>query len=74
MKLSLGINVFNLFDIRNINNVYPETGDPDVRSAYFTDDIKLTQNGGKKSMSYYDTPWHYSTPREINVFVRIDYK
>ena len=74
MRLSLGMNVFNLFDIRNVIDLYPETGDPDKRSDYYMDDVKLPERGGTKSRSYYDTPWHYSTPREINVFLRIDYK
>ena len=72
--LSLGMNVFNLFDIQNVIDLYPETGDPDYRSDYFMDDVKLPEKGGTKSRSYYDSPWHYSTPREINVFLRIDYK
>ena len=74
MQLSLGMNVFNLFDIKNVIDLYPETGDPDNRSEYFMEDVKLPEQGGTKSHSYYDTPWHYSTPREINVFLRIDYK
>jgi hypothetical protein len=74
MKLSLGVNIFNVLDIRNIQNIYPETGDPDTRSEYYIKEIELPEKGGTKSRSYYDTPWHYSSPREINVFIRIDYK
>ena len=74
MQFSLGLNVFNLFNIRNVNDLWLETGDPDRRSEYYTKKIKLPSEGGSKSNSYYDTPWHYNTPREINVFVRIDYK
>ena len=74
MKLSLGLNIFNVLDIRNVLNIYPETGDPDNRSEYFTKEIGLPEDGGTISNSYYDTPWHYSSPREINFFIRIDYK
>ena len=74
MQFTLGMNVFNVFDIRNVTDLYPETGDPDERSEYYTDEIRLPEVGGTISNSYYDTPWHYSTPREINVFLRIDYK
>jgi len=74
MKLSLGLNVFNLFDIRNVIDLYPETGDPDTRSEYFMKEVGLPDQGGTRSNSFYDTPWHYSTPRQINVFFQIDYK
>ena len=74
MKFSLGLNVFNLFDIRNVINIYPETGDPDMRSEYYMKEVKLPVDGGTISKSYYDTPWHYSSPRQIDVFFQIDYK
>ena len=74
MKLSLGLNVFNLFDIPNVIDIYPETGDPEIRSEYYMKEIKLPEDGGTRSNSYYDAPWHYSTPREVNMFIRIDYK
>ena len=74
MKVSLGLNVFNIFDTRNIYRVYPETGDPYTRSEYFTKEIKLPVDGGTISKSYYDRPWRFSSPREINFFIQIDYK
>ena len=74
IKLSLGVNIFNLFNIKNVKNIYPETGEPDKRSEYYLKDVKLPELGGTKSRSYYDAPWMFSTPREINVFMRIDYK
>ena len=73
-KLSLGINVFNLFGIPNVIDLFEETGDPDIRSEYYMKEVKLPADGGTRSNSYYDTPWHYATPREINMFIRIDYK
>ena len=74
MKLSLGLNIFNLFDIRNVIDIYPETGDPDKRSEYYMKEVELPENNGTISGSFYDTPWHYSSPRQVNVFFRIDYK
>ena len=74
LKLSLGLNIFNLFDYKNIIDLHEETGDPLNRSDYYMKEVKLPENGGTISRSFYDTPWHFSTPREINVFVRIDYK
>ena len=74
MKLSLGVNIFNVFNISNVIDIYPETGVPDVRSEYYMKEVKLPVDGGTISNSYYDTPWHYSSPRQIDVFFRIDYK
>ena len=74
MKVSLGLNIFNLFDIKNVIDLYPETGEPDVRSEYYMKEVALPEDGGTISNSFYDKPWHYSSPREINVFIQIDYK
>ena len=73
-KFTLGLNISNIFDIRNPIDIYPETGDPTTRSEYFTKNIGLPEEGKTISNSFYDTPWHFSSPREINFFVRIDYK
>ena len=76
MDITFGLNIFNLFNVINILNIYPETGKPDVRSEYFTKEIGLPEwpYGGTVSNSFYDRPWMYGTPREINFFFRIDYR
>ncbi len=74
MKLSLGLNIFNLFDIPNVIDLFEETGDPDTRSEYYMKEVKLPEDNGTISKSFYDSPWHYGSPRQINVFFRIDYK
>ena len=74
MKLSLGLNIFNLFAIPNVIDLFEETGDPDTRSEYYMKEVKLPENNGTRSKSFYDSPWHYGSPRQINVFFRIDYK
>ena len=74
MKLALGLNVFNLTNYRNVLDVFPETGHPEERSDYYTKNIGLPEEGKTISNSYYDIPWHYSSPREFNFFIRIDYK
>ena len=71
---SIGLNVFNLFDIRNVRDVWPETGEPERRSEYFTKDIGLPENRGKISNSYYDMPWRYSEPRKIDFSIKIEYR
>ena len=55
-------------------NLYPETGEADTRSEYFMKEVKLPEENGSISNSFYDKPWYYSSPREINVFLQIDYK
>tara|TARA_B100002052_G_scaffold286038_1_gene299474 strand:- start:4932 stop:8612 length:3681 start_codon:yes stop_codon:yes gene_type:complete len=74
-KVSLGMNVFNLFDIKNVIDIYPLTGEPDNPGTYYRNpEIEnLPRLGGEYSRSYYDRPWYYSSPREINFFVRFDF-
>ena len=76
LDITFGLNVFNLFNEKNIFDVYTETGKPDVRSEYYTREIGLPEwpYGGTVSNSYYDRPWMYDKGREINFFFRIDYK
>ena len=63
-----------MFNYQNIIDLHEETGDPLERSDYYLKEVKLPEDGGTISRSFYDTPWHFSTPREINIFMRIDYK
>ena len=79
-KIALGLNVFNILDLRNPVDVYPMTGKPDDPGTYYTDYVGLpgTDPSGQgkyanKSSAYYDRPWRLSSPREINFFVRIDF-
>ena len=67
-------NVFNLLDIRNPWGVWPLTGEPDEPGAYYMDDVASQYSGGSVSGSYYDMPWRYSSSREINFFVRFDFR
>ena len=79
-KFSLGLNIFNIFDIRNAWDIYALTGKPDDPGTYYTNYVGLPgtdPNGAgvyaDKSSAYYDRPWRLSTPREINFFIRIDF-
>ena len=72
-KISLGLNIFNLFDIRNPYSVYELTGVPDDPGEYYMDDVKNQSEDGSKSGSYFDTPWRYSPPREINFFIKFEF-
>jgi len=74
-KVTLGMNIYNVFDRQNVNDIYPLTGEPDDPGTYYRNpEIEnLPREGGEYSRSYYDRPWYYSTPREANFFVRFDF-
>jgi len=72
-RIALGFNVYNLLDIRNPYDVYPLTGKPDDPGEYFTKNVGLPGEEHTLSSAYYDTPWRYSSPREMNFFIRVDF-
>ena len=74
-KMTLGVNVYNVFGHTNVNNIYPLTGEADNPGNYYLNDEvqNLPLYGGEYSSGYYDRPWYYSTPTEINFFVRFDF-
>lgn len=79
-KFAVGLNIFNILDIRNAYDVYALTGKPDDPGTYYTDFVGLPgtdPNGvgveANKSSAYYDRPWRLSSPREINFFIRLDF-
>ncbi len=79
-KFSVGLNIFNILDIRNAYDIWPMTGKPDDPGTYYTNYVGLPgtdPNGvgvyADKSSAYYDRPWRLSSPREMNFFIRIDF-
>ena len=72
-SVSLGINVYNLFDNRSEIDLYPLTGNANYAGDYYMQEVGF-ETGQDKSSSYYDRPWYYSSPREINFFMRIDFR
>ena len=73
-KVSMGLSIFNLMDIKNSFYVYPLTGKSDDPGTYYTDWVGLPDEKHDKSGSYYDRPWVNSSPREINFNIRIDFR
>ncbi len=80
-KISLGLNVFNVFNIMNAIDIWPLTGKPDDPGQYYLDYVGLPGTDpnhqgvrADKSGSFYDQPWKFSHPREINFFVRLDFE
>lgn len=78
VKMTLGMNVFNVFNIINAVDIWPLTGEPDNPGEYYTANIgvpfEVPVIGRAKSGTYYDIPWYMSSPREINFFVRMDFR
>ena len=68
LKVAFGLNIYNVFDNRNEVNIWPLTGTASDPGNYYTDEI-----GESVSSGYYDTPWYYQSPSEINFFMRIDF-
>ena len=71
-RVSLGMNVYNLINQKNAIDIWPLTGKPDDPGEYYLDEVGLPIDGGTVSGSYYDQPWYYSSPRQVNFFVRMD--
>ncbi len=74
LKVHLGVNVYNVFDIQSDLDIYPLTGVASDPGTYYTDTIGLPDALHDKSSSFYDQPWKYYPPRQTNFYMRIDFK
>jgi hypothetical protein len=85
-KVSMGLDVFNVLDITNSLDTYALTGKPNDPGELYTQNVGLPVNASNfvfnngpldtkhtLSGSFYDTPWRYDSPRQMNFFVRIDF-
>ena len=72
--VSLGLTIYNAFNIVNALDVYPLTGKADDTGEYYTSYVGLPDAELDKSVSYYDQPWWFYNPREINFFIKIDFE
>ena len=84
--MALGLSIYNVFNNRNEVDIYPLTGvvescpleNPDCEvdemlpnpGEYYEDEIGA---GGEYSSAYYDRPWMFTSPREFNFFIRLDF-
>ena len=73
-RVSVGLSIYNLLDIRNEVDVWPLTGKAGNPGNYFTDSVGLPDSEHYLSSAYYDRPWRFSQPREINFNVRFDFE
>ena len=53
---------------------FTEPGNADDPGDYYTEDIALPQDGGNISSAFFDRPWMYMSPTEVNFFMRFDFK
>ena len=74
LKVNLGLNVFNVFNIKNDLDIYALTGVASDPGTYYTDTVGLPDEKHDKPSSYFDRPWMYHSPRQINFYMRIDFK
>lgn len=74
MRVTLGLNVYNLLNIKNALDIWTLTGKPDDPGEYYLRDVGLPGPQHDKSASYYDQPWYFYSPREINFFIRWDFR
>ena len=72
-SVSLGLSVYNLFNTKNELYVYPLTGNAYYPGEYYYDDVGLDIDETLSS-AFYDRPWYYSNPQEVNFFMRIDFR
>ncbi len=73
-RIAFGLNIYNLFDTVNAIDIYPITGKADNPGNDFTKNIGLPEDNKTLSSGFYDRPWFYGSPREINCFIQIEYK
>ena len=73
VTMTMGMDVYNILDTRIPLAVWPLTGDADDPGEYYMKEVKLPSEGGSLSGSYYDMPWRYQRPREINFFVKFEF-
>ena len=73
-KVTLGLNVYNLLNTENVLDIHPLTGEPDDPGSYYYDtELALPIDNGEISSGFYDRPWYFASPREINFFARFDF-
>jgi len=53
--------------------VYPLSGKPGDPGEYYTKRVGLPSADTYLSSAYYDNPWNYSSPREFNFYIRMDF-
>ncbi len=70
----VGLNIFNAFNFENALDIYELTGEPDDPGEYYTDMVGLPDSDHSYSSAFFDSPWMYYSPREINFFIQINFR
>jgi len=66
---SMGLIVRNLLNRENIIDIYEETGSPEDPGRRATTAIE----NGSSSLTYYDRPYYYSSPRQVDLTVKVKF-
>ena len=67
-KMTFGTNIFNIFDAPYAIDVYQLSGKAGYPGDHYDKSVGKAVSG-----SYYDRPWMYSSNREINFFIRLQF-
>ena len=74
LNVNMGLNIYNVFNLKNELDVYALTGKATDPGTYYTNTVGLPDANHDKPSSYFDRPWMYYPPRQINFYLRIDFK
>ena len=74
VEVNLGLNIVNVFNLKNDLDIYALTGVASDPGTYYTDTVGLPDEKHDKPSSYFDQPWRYNTPRQVNFYMRVDFK
>jgi len=74
LTVNMGLNIQNVFNLKNDLDIWPLTGIAADPGKYYTDQVGLPDAQHDKPSSYYDRPWMYYSPRQMNFYIRIDFK
>ncbi len=69
VNMSLGLIVRNVFNRKNVYDIYEETGSAEDPGRLATQAIE----SGSSSLTVYDRPYYYSNPRQIDLTMKVSF-
>ncbi|MBC8395372.1 MAG: TonB-dependent receptor [Candidatus Marinimicrobia bacterium] len=74
LTVNTGVNIYNVFNLKNELDVYALTGTAADPGEFYEETVGLPSETQFRPSSYYDRPWMYYPPRQINFYLRVDFK